>query len=378
MAKRILTIFILFFLVRGFSQTTTTGSFIYDGQLRTYRLYVPAIYDGTKPVPLVFNLHGYSSSAEQQEFYGDFRQVADTANFIIVHPQGLLDDFGATHWNTFETSEIDDVGFLSALLDTVYTNYNIYGNQIYSVGMSNGGFMSYKLACLLSGRIAAVASVTGSMTFVEEEGCITNHPMPVMQIHGTADGTVPYDGNMFFMPVEDVVDYWADYNLCDTEPIVTEVPDTDPSDGSTATHYVYPNGVIGSSVEFYRVNGGEHTWPGADFEIGVTNQDFDASAEIWRFFRKYSLDVLTSSVDEITPTDLSFSVTPNPSENGLITLQFENSTTREISVTTLMGQTVYQNKTSSTTLELNLDTKGIYLVNVTENGKHAVQKVVRN
>ena len=120
MLRNLLSIFALSFLGSVYAQTTTSGSYVFDGQSREYRVYIPAAYDGSTPVPLVFNLHGYGSNNVEQEQYGDFRAIADTANFIIVHPMGLTDLFGSTHWNAFGTSDVDDVGFLSSLIDTIY------------------------------------------------------------------------------------------------------------------------------------------------------------------------------------------------------------------------------------------------------------------
>lgn len=377
MLRNLLSIFTLSFLGSAYAQTTTSGSYVFDGQTREYRVYIPAAYDGSTPVPLVFNLHGYGSNNVEQEQYGDFRSIADTANFIIVHPMGLVDLFGSTHWNAFGTSDVDDVGFLSSLIDTIYAAYNIDGNRIYSTGMSNGGFMSHKLACLLSGRIAAIASVTGSITTTEIDACITNHPMPVMQIHGTADETVPYEGNVIFMPVEDVVAHWVSFNECTNEPITTELPDIDPTDGCTVTHYLYEDGLLGSTVEFYKVTNGGHTWPGSAFDIGETTYDFNASKEIWRFFSQYSMIELTSSVAE-EAAGFSFDIYPNPSNESLVNLNFSGLEDKLITVTNLMGQVIFQETVSQTNVEINLENQGIYLVTVEANGQIWTEKIIRN
>jgi polyhydroxybutyrate depolymerase len=377
MLRNLLSIFSLSFLGSVYAQTTTSGSYVFDGQTREYRVYIPAAYDGSTPVPLVFNLHGYGSNNLEQEQYGDFRAIADTANFIIVHPMGLTDLFGSTHWNAFGTSDVDDVGFLSSLIDTIYAAYNIDGNRIYSTGMSNGGFMSHKLACLLSGRIAAVASVTGSITTTEIDACITNHPMPVMQIHGTEDETVPYDGNVIFMPVEDVVAHWVSFNECSNEPITTTLPDIDPTDGCTVTHYLYDDGLLGSTVEFYKVINGGHTWPGSAFDIGVTTYDFDASKEIWRFFSKYSMIELTSSFAE-EEVGFTFDVYPNPSNESDVTLNFSTLEDKFITITNLMGQVIYQEMVIQPIVEINLSNQGIYLVTVEVEGQIWTEKIIRN
>jgi len=377
MIKNLLLVTSIFVTIFGFSQTSISDSFIFDGEEREYRIYIPAIYDGSQPTPLVFNLHGYGSNNVDQELYGDFRAIADTANFIVVLPMGLVDDFGSTHWNTFGTSSIDDVGFLSALIDTVYAAYNIDGNRIYSTGMSNGGFMSYKLACLLSGRIAAVASVTGTITVAEFDNCITNHPMPVMHIHGDADPTVAYEGNLLFKSVEEVVNHWVAFNECNTEPIVTELPDIDTEDGCTATHYLYEGGLIGSTVEFYKINGGEHTWPGSAYITGVTNNDFNASIEIWRFFSQYTLNELTSGI-ETEKEPVAFTVYPNPTSQEETTLQFADNSVKTITVLNFLGQVISEETTTNKITTVRLKSKGIYFVSVKQNGQIHTEKLVRN
>tara|TARA_B110000046_G_scaffold174277_1_gene197839 strand:- start:1879 stop:3012 length:1134 start_codon:yes stop_codon:yes gene_type:complete len=361
----------------GHAQTTVSSSFEYDGEEREYKLYIPDIYDGSQPAPLLFNLHGYGSNNLEQEVYGDFRPIADTAHFIIAHPMGLVDDFGSTHWNTFGTSSVDDVGFLSALIDTIYAAYNIDGNRIYSTGMSNGGFMSYKLACLLSGRIAAIASVTGAMTPLEFDACITNHPMPVMEIHGTADGTVPYDGNLFFMSSTDIIDHWVAFNECDPEPVITELPDVDGSDGCTATHFVYENGLLGSTVEHYRINDGGHTWPGSAFGGAGTNNDLNASLEIWRFFSKYKLNVLTSGIEkEAAPVE--FMMYPNPSNQSEVTLSFADNAVKNIAIHNSLGQVILETTEAASTIQLNIEEKGMLFVTINQDGAMHTQKLVRN
>ena len=343
-------------------------SVMHDGIQRSYRLYVPNIYNGSESVPLVFNLHGYGSDAFQQEFYGDFRPIADTANFILVHPDGTNDITGTAFWNAFgsPTETVDDIGFLSALIDTLAEEYNIDMNRVYSTGMSNGGFMSYTLACQLSERIAAIASVTGTMVTPNLNACNAQHPMPVMQIHGTADPTVPYNGNaQGFVSVEDLVDYWVDFNGCNPTAVETAVPDIDMTDMCTADQFVYSDGTNGSSVELFRVNGGAHTWPGTNpffTTLGVTNQDFSASVEIWRFFNQYALNQLVS-IQEAQTSQKSFSVFPNPSE-GQFTLRFENYVSSNIRVFNAVGKLVLAETAQSQTMNLELPESGVYFLQV--------------
>ena len=312
----LLSVLLLSLPGRLHAQTTVTGSIRFGGQVRDYRLYVPAIYARTTgPVPLLFNLHGYGSNNVEQEVYGDFRPIADTANFLVVHPNGTLDFLGNRNWNTFgpRGSGVDDVAFLSALIDSLALRYRLDPDRIYSTGMSNGGFMSYELACQLSNRIAAIGSVTGSMIASRLSTCTPSRPVPVIEIHGTADNTVPYDGGTIlnFVPVPTLLARWVQINGCNPAPVITPVANTNTTDGSTAERQVWSDGRNGSVVEHYRIIGGGHTWPGSAINRGVTNRDIDASREVWRFLRPFRLSrlALASSAGSTAPT---LDLYPNP------------------------------------------------------------------
>jgi polyhydroxybutyrate depolymerase len=320
--KIIYIFFFLAFLTNYISaQTTVLDSFVHNGLMRKFSFYVPASYDGTRAFPLVFNLHGYSSAGWQQSFYGDFKPIADTADFIVVHPEGTVVP-GATQqfWNVgFFPSNVDDVGFIETLIDSISANYNINQNRVYSTGMSNGGYMSYHLACN-SDRFTAIASVTGSMTTGTFNNCNPSKPTPVMQIHGTADPTVPYSGGNGSLHIDSVVAYWVNFNNCPATPNFSNVPNTNLTDGATAEHYVYNAGNANATVEFFKVIGGAHTWPGASYIIGVTCQDFKASQEIWRFFNQYG----TTTAVNNTQTEQIFKLAPNPA-NDILYLNVENN-----------------------------------------------------
>lgn len=260
-----------------------------NGLSRSYILYVPQSYTGDEALPLVFNFHGLGSNAFEQMVYGDFRELAEAENFIIVHPNGTVYQ-GFTHWNVggFTLgSPADDVGFTDALINEISAKYTIDQNRIYATGMSNGGYMSFLLACQLNEKFAAIASVTGTMTPDMVEACAPTRPMPVMQIHGTADGTVSYEGvEVWNRSIPDVIDYWVSANNCNPEPSVNRLFDLNPNDENFIDHYVYAGGDNGSVVEHYKINNGTHSWPGTS--VGVANRDINASVLVWEFFKKYS------------------------------------------------------------------------------------------
>lgn len=348
-------------------QQTIDGSITYAGIQRDYILYVPEMYTPGEAVPLVLNFHGYTSNAFEQMNYGDFRPIADTAGFIIVHPMGTIDLLGNTHWNVgWGTSNVNDLGFTAALIDSLSAAYSINQDRIYSTGMSNGGFMSYHLACEMSERIAAIASVTGTMNVNQPATCSPGHPMPVMEIHGTADGTVPYNGNILFGTTPAAVAYWVNYNNCEPTPSITAIPDTDGGDGCTAEHQVYTGGNNGSTVEHFKIINGEHTWPGAAFVLGVTNQDIDASAEIWRFFSKYDIHGLintTSVADNVSVKTVS--VFPNPATDAM-TIVWPGAEITNYTLSSLTGQLVQKGNVSSGRNKIDLATiaPGMYIMTI--------------
>ena len=307
---------LLGFCFSSFAQQTINASITHDGIQRNYILYIPELYDGSSDVPLVLNFHGFGSNANQQMFYGDFRDIADTEGFLLVHPEGTT-FIGNQFWNVgFPglSSTVDDVGFTEALIDELATLYAIDLDRVYATGMSNGGFMSFLLACQLSEKIAAVASVTGSMTQDTFNDCNAQLPTPVLQIHGTDDGVVLYNGNNLSIPIADVISYWVDYNNCETTPTTTTLPDVDVSDGSTVEHSVYEDGDNGITTEHMKVIGGGHTWPGSVINTAGTNQDIDASMEIWLFFSRYDINGPLST-DNLENNPVT--IYPNPTQSKI-------------------------------------------------------------
>src|ERR1043166_3056213 len=288
--KKLLFSTFLFLSLLSNAGTTIIDSIYTGGVYRNYRIYVPSAYTGTTAWPLIYNIHGYTSNAAQEQLYTNFDVIADTAHFLMVYPNATI-YMGQPTWNSGFGMAVDDIGFLSVLIDSLDLTYNIDLDRVYSCGMSNGGFMSHTLACALSDRIAAIASVTGSMTTYQYSTCAPSHPMPVMQIHGTADGTVPYGGSSTVMNIDTLVKYWYAGDHCNPTPAYNAVPDINTADGATADHYVWNGGDNGSTVELYRINGGGHSWPGM-YPIAVTCEDFNASEKIWLFFRKYKLSQL--------------------------------------------------------------------------------------
>ncbi len=361
----------------SFGQQTINETMIHDGLTRSYTLYVPASYTPGTPAPIVLNFHGYTSTAFEQFYYGDFRAIADTAGFLIVVPMGTLDATGTTYWNSGWGGTVDDIGFTSALIDEVAATYSVNLDRVYSTGMSNGGFMSYTLACSLSNRIAAIASVTGTMNEGQNQTCNAQHPTPVLEIHGTADATVPYNGNLFMEAIPNVLSYWVNFNNCNTTPVVTDVPNTNLTDGCTAVHYVYSGGTNGVDVEHYKIIDGGHTWPGSLFTVGVTNYDFNASKKIWEFFMQYDINgrIQANSVADLNAEDIS--IYPNPTSDKIAIQGFSQKlTAANCSLFSVEGKQFNIDVLENNTLDTSNLESGVYFVRIsTKEGSATVQFV---
>lgn len=369
MKKLLLFTFVLLTSI-SIAQTTVIDSIMSGGIYRNYRVYIPAAYTGTTARPLVFDLHGYTSSAVAEQAYSNFAPIADTANVIFVYPNGTLDGSSQPYWNAGFGTAIDDIGFISNLIDTLKTQYNIDPEMIYSCGMSNGGYMSHTLACALNTKIAAIASVTGSMTVLQQATCSPGRPVPVMQISGNADGTVAYGGGGGSMGIDALVSYWVTNDGCNPTPVFSTMPNISTTDGCTAEHYVYNGGVDGSTVEKYKIIGGGHTWPGSPYIIGVTNQDFNASEKIWLFFRKYKLSQLTS-VSEVQSVD-KINLFPNPSTD-IVSIEGENISS--VTMFDVNGKLVLESKQKQ--LDISGLVNGVYSVVVISNNNRSVKKLVK-
>lgn len=254
----------------------------FQGLNRSYIVYVPDSYNPQNSSPVVFAFHGFGGQNVLTMNNTNFNQLADTNNFIVVYPQGTL--FGiAPHWNVggwTSGSTVDDVAFVDYLLSSLSNTYNINSDRVYATGMSNGGFFSFLLACQLSDKFAAIASVTGSMTTETLQNCNPLREVPVLQIHGTDDPIVPYNGGQNWnTPIDDVLNYWVLNNQCDTTPNIATLDDNDPNNGISVQEITYANGTNGAIVKHYKVYGGGHDW--------FQNADLNASQAVWTFFSNY-------------------------------------------------------------------------------------------
>jgi len=267
----------------------TTKSFIYEfeGLNRRYILHRPK--DLKDNSPLIFILHGFGSSATNIMSYSQMNLIADQNGFLVCYPQGSTLLTGQSHWNAnLEMSTVNDIDFLSELSNQLSITYKTNEENTFVAGMSNGGFMSYTLGCNKSNVFKAIASVTGTMSGKDWKNCSPVNKIPVLQISGTDDTTVPWDGSMSTSygwggapHIKKVVEFWGDLNQCD-QVEEFDFPDIDNSDKSTVSLTKRKGSSDGNEVWFYTVKGGGHDWPGS-----WGNKDMSASEEIWKFFKNH-------------------------------------------------------------------------------------------
>ena len=278
--------------------TVTAGTYDWTvehgGRTRAYRVHVPRGYDATKPTPVVLSFHGFGSDEVEQELLSNFSRLGDTEGFISVYPRGLnfpealgRGDADSRSWNGVaccgpaQVANVDDVGFVDALLVDLDARVCSDPRRVFANGFSNGGFFTYRLACERAQRFAAIAPVAG---MEGSAACAPSRPVPVLHFHGSADPTILYDGGG---------------NIPAGRPY--------PSAAESVRRFAARNGCTGPEQQTYQkgdstcvaatgctpesataslctVTGGKHAWPGQpNFNEGTL--DLDATLEMWRFFQ---------------------------------------------------------------------------------------------
>lgn len=271
-------------------------SLVHNGVEREYILYLSENYDGKSKMPLLLNFHGFGGMASYHYYNADMRSIADTENFMLVYPQGtLLNGLeGQAHWNAGldrpeNKSNADDFGFINALIDKLSLTYRIDTDRIYAIGYSNGGYFSYALACYHSDKIAAIASVSGTMMLETHGYCNPQHPTGMLNIHGTADAVVPYhyNGTDNLASIEAVLSYWTEFNSGTHNTVQNIIQNTLQNTSSInaenpVEHFTYIHSNNDIYVEHYKVIDGEHVW------FDFTHNGTSTNQLIWDFVSRYN------------------------------------------------------------------------------------------
>jgi polyhydroxybutyrate depolymerase len=264
-------------------------------QERSYLVHVPPGYDAGRPTPVVLIFHGAGLDADQMVRYCGLNEKSDQAGFIAVYPNGS--GMRGLSWNAeiccdfAARKHVDDVGFVGAVLDDLEKSLNVDRRRIYATGGSNGAMLCYRLASELSGRIAAIAPVAGTMG---SKSCHPSRPVSVIHFHGTLDQWIPYKGGVgtrkvTFNSVEETIQAWVRADGCRPQAQITGYPDR-AQDGTTVTRTTYSGGKNGSEVILITIEGGGHSWPGRDWHpelLGKSTKNISANDLIWDFFSKH-------------------------------------------------------------------------------------------
>jgi polyhydroxybutyrate depolymerase len=271
--------------------------FIYNGYDRSYYVFKPYNYSSLSSLPIMLALCGATQSGQIFQDFSRMSSVADTSGFIVIYPSPA-----GSSWNL-----TTDVGFISALIDSVELNYTVDSSRVYVCGFSSGGFLSHELGCKMSNRIAAIAPVAGAIDGYTISGCVATASPPVFYMHGTLDD---WNG------VEETLNFWIERNNANVSVDSVTLPDIDTTDGCTVMKYSFRNSSGVARVVFYKIINGGHTWPGMPFELpilGLTNMDINASQEIWNFVKDFDNPVGISENLPIVPENfMLFQNYPNP------------------------------------------------------------------
>jgi polyhydroxybutyrate depolymerase len=276
-----------------FHATLTVG-----GITRTYLLVLPSTYYGsdTTTFPLVVGMHGTGGSASQFDRDYGVTEKANSTHFIVAYPEGVQREgrFNVRTWNAGTCCDyamennIDDVGFIRALIDLMISDYRANARRVYITGMSNGGMLAYRLACEMPEKIAAMAAVSCSM--MVDEPCDPSRSVPILHMHSKLDTKIPSDGGIGiggyqYPPIDSVLDVWSRLNECESLPQV-EV------DNAAYKLTKWSTCDSNVTIQYYLTQDGGHSWPGGlkpQPRADEPSTAIDATDLMWTFFEQYQL-----------------------------------------------------------------------------------------
>jgi polyhydroxybutyrate depolymerase len=276
------------------------------GLQRTYLMHLPTAFDRSHKWPLVIVLHGGGGQGRGLNTLADFNSVSDNQSFVVVYPDGYEHNWNDGRGDAgikAQAENIDDVGFISALIDHLVAELNVDPAMVYATGISNGAMMSYRLGAQLANKIAAIAPVAGNIPEKTISVWSPSRPVSVLIINGTEDPLVPFEGGeVSFLSlkrgkvasVADSVKFWVSKDGCPSAPQTRQLPHINPADPTSTTIADYQGCRSGTEVVLYTVKEGGHTWPGglqymSEKLIGKTSRDFNATETIWQFFKDHPM-----------------------------------------------------------------------------------------
>ncbi len=262
------------------------------GLERSYVLHIPPAYDPSQPAALVLAFHGITLNAGEMMRISGFNAQSDAAGFIVVYPNASGEQMS---WNgggccgEAARNNVDDVGFVRAVIADLSTFLDIDPKRIYATGFSNGAILTYRLACEMAEQIAAIGPVSATQALEDMQACRPARPVPVIHFHGTDDEPNPYDGGVTpgsvqFISVNDQISFWVVANGCPLEAQQTV--------SRSIIHDIYSPCQGGASVELYTITGGKHAWPGGEavsLRMGQPTTEISATQLMWQFFTDHPM-----------------------------------------------------------------------------------------
>ena len=284
-----------------FYEGLETYSLNHNGLRREYIMYIPQSVESRNNLPVIFNFHGYQGRADNFFNMTELTDIADENGVVLVYPQGAPLNGGPSHWNAapfnsssfVNKSNVNDLEFFLRLLDEVNQNNILDLNRVYAIGYSNGGMLSHFLACNTENVFAAIGDVAGTMLTDAYNSCRPSSPIPLLKIHGTNDGVVPYDAEASFdnnvhdqfKTVNQVIDFWKRNNKSNDQLTLNNYVSSSWEEYMGPVNfekYTYESDENNSQVVLYKMLGGRHWW---DYS---SDEDLKTSTLLWNFFSKHT------------------------------------------------------------------------------------------
>ncbi len=337
--KKLIILFGLNILVlTAFAQTDIYDSIYYGSVWRKFNVHLPTGYSSKINYPLILGFHGGQQAATSSQgwtvfaYQSKLSEKADNSGFIVVYPEGLVFNQNRS-WNAGNccppamNQNVDDVGFVDNLLDTLFLNYSIDTTRVYATGSSNGGMLCYRLACELSHRLAAIAANASSHMYYP---CNPTNKIPLINFHSKVDPIVFYTGGMggapqlssIYFPAQDsTLNLWKNKNNC-------QLVDTLINGNGTNYDFIkIHNCSCNIEIHHYATTDGSHSWPGGNPNNNPVSTQINATDLLWLFFQNYTLGCLTTETENTIERSFKIGAFPNPFSNKI---ELINTTQNEV------------------------------------------------